>query len=128
MLITRIPSISSSTVTPASFNLATTGFKCSGNAFSTNTSPPAIAAAIKYVPASIRSGITVWIAPCRDSTPSIRITFVPAPRIFAPIAFKNVAKSTISGSSAAFSITVLPLAIEAAMITFSVAPTLGKSK
>ena len=76
----------------------------------------------------MRSGITVCTAPFNSLTPSIRITSVPAPRILAPILFKKVAKSTISGSSAAFSMIVFPSAKVAAIITFSVAPTLGKSK
>src|SRR3712207_4461332 len=53
---------------------------------------------------------------------------VPAPSILAPILFKNIAKSSISGSSAEFSIMVSPLANVAAIIIFSVAPTDGKSK
>ncbi|CEY75638.1 Uncharacterised protein [Streptococcus pneumoniae] len=91
-------------------------------------SPPVIAAATMNVPASIRSGIIEWFAPYNLSTPSIRIVPVPAPRTFAPIAFKKLAKSTISGSFAAFSRIVVPFANVAADIMFSVAPTLGKSK
>ena len=54
--------------------------------------------------------------------------FVPAPLTSAPISFRKLAKSTISGSSAAFSIIVVPSASTAAIIIFSVAPTDGKSK
>ena len=54
--------------------------------------------------------------------------FVPAPVILAPILFKHFAKSTISGSIAAFVICVVPSAYIEASIIFSVAPTLGKSK
>ena len=50
------------------------------------------------------------------------------PYAFAPIFDKNDARSTISGSFAAFSITVSPSAMVAAIIIFSVAPTEGKSK
>ena len=53
---------------------------------------------------------------------------VPAPLICPPILFIKLAKSTISGSCAAFSIMVVPSANAAAIIIFSVAPTLGKSK
>ena len=42
--------------------------------------------------------------------------------------FKQFAKSTISGSMAAFVILVIPSAYTDAKIIFSVAPTLGKSK
>jgi len=53
---------------------------------------------------------------------------VPAPRIFAPIVFRKLARSTISGSFATFSRIVWPLARAAAIMMFSVAPTLGKSR
>jgi UDP-N-acetylglucosamine 1-carboxyvinyltransferase len=43
--------------------------------------------------------------------------------IRAPIAIRHLAKSVISGSRAAFSITVVPLARTAAIRAFSVAPT-----
>ena len=52
---------------------------------------------------------------------------VPAPSILAPMAVSIAARSWISGSRAAFSTTVVPLAPTAAIMTFSVAPTLGKS-
>ena len=52
----------------------------------------------------------------------------PSPEIFAPIAIKNSPRSTTSGSRAALSIVVTPLAKTAAVIMFSVAPTLGNSK
>ena len=53
---------------------------------------------------------------------------MPSPDIFAPIEIKNSPKSTTSGSRAAFSIVVVPFASVAAVIIFSVAPTLGNSK
>ena len=53
---------------------------------------------------------------------------VPAPFILAPILFRKLARSTISGSCAAFSITVVPSASAAAIMITSVAPTLGKSR
>ena len=49
------------------------------------------------------------------------------PSICAPICTSMVQMSTISGSRAALSMTVVPLASTAAMSRFSVAPTLGKS-
>ena len=56
------------------------------------------------------------------------ISEVPAPTISAPIVFKKLAKSTISGSCAAFWILEEPSAKTDANIIFSVAPTDGKSK
>ena len=52
---------------------------------------------------------------------------VPAPSMRAPIRSSIAQMSTISGSRAALSITVVPLASTAAITRFSVAPTLGKS-
>ena len=69
-----------------------------------------LAAMMMKVPASIRSGMISWKQPLRCGTPSILMTFVPAPRIFAPILLSSVATSMISGSLAAFSIVVLPSA------------------
>ncbi len=48
---------------------------------------------------------------------------VPAPVIFAPTVFKNLARSTTSGSRAAFLIMVVPSAQAAAIIKFSVPVT-----
>ena len=45
------------------------------------------------------------------------------PSIDAPIDTRQWHRSTISGSRAAFSITLVPRAVAAAMTTFSVAPT-----
>ena len=55
------------------------------------------------------------------------ITSVPAPRTRAPILFKSVATSIISGSRAAFSMTVRPSALAAANMVLMVAPTLTVS-
>ena len=51
----------------------------------------------------------------------------PAPLTRAPMDESMLARSTISGSRAAFSMTVRPSATTDAMSRFSVAPTLGKS-
>ena len=48
---------------------------------------------------------------------------VPAPEMRAPILLRQSATSPISGSRAAFSITVVPLASDAAMIAVWVPPT-----
>jgi hypothetical protein len=65
--------------------------------------------------------------PCRRSTPSITIVLVPAPEIWPPIALMQLARSTTSGSCAAFSMTVVPQASAAAIMMFSVPVTVTKS-
>ena len=52
---------------------------------------------------------------------------LPAPLTFAPIAFRQFARSTTSGSRAAFSMTVVPSASVAAIIRFSVPVTVTRS-
>ena len=99
----------------------------SGRAPSRNTSPWVMQAAMAKVPASIRSGTVRCRTGSNPSTPSTSIEVVPAPETLAPISPSMWARSWISGSRAAFSITVVPRAPTAAISTFSVAPTLGKS-
>ena len=94
---------------------------------STPASPAARAAATTKVPASMRSPITRCSTGCSSSTPSIVTTGVPAPVILAPISLSMFARSTISGSRAALSMIVVPRARTAAMMRFSVAPTLANS-
>ena len=53
---------------------------------------------------------------------------VPAPLTLPPMALMKLARSTTSGSRAAFSSTVRPLAREAAIMMFSVPVTLTMSK
>ena len=55
--------------------------------------------------------------------PFIFTESVPAPRTSAPMEFRKFARSTMCGSFAAFSMTVRPLAMEAARMIFIVAPT-----
>ena len=55
------------------------------------------------------------------------IVSVPAPWIFAPMAMRKFARSTTSGSRAAFSRTVSPSASVAAIIRFSVPVTVTVS-
>ncbi len=100
----------------------------SGRASSRKTSPPVMHPAMANVPASIRSGTVRWRTGVNPSTPSTSIEVVPTPEMRAPISTSIVARSWISGSRAAFSITVVPRAATAAMSRFSVAPTLGKSR
>ena len=97
----------------------------------TVTSPPVIAPAARYVPASIRSGTTACGAspvPPSRSTPSTVIVDVPAPETRAPMRRRRRATSSTSGSRAAFSITVVPRARAAAKRTFSVPVTVGVGK
>ena len=60
----------------------------SGAAPVRRTLPPVAAAAARKVPVSMRSGITRCSAPPSERTPSMRITSLPAPSIFAPIAIE----------------------------------------
>jgi hypothetical protein len=93
----------------------------------TVTSPRVIAAPNAHVPATIRSPTVACRTGRSPSTPSTCSVGVPAPVIRAPIALSISQMSTISGSRAALSISVTPLASTAAISRFSVAPTLGKS-
>ena len=93
----------------------------------TVTSPPAIAVANAQVPATIRSVTVACSVGCIRSTPSTTRVDVPIPSIRAPIEPSIWHRSTISGSRATLSITVVPSASTAAITRFSVAPTDGKS-
>ena len=75
----------------------------------------------------MRSGMTVWRVGCSSSTPSTAMVELPAPDTRAPMPTRKSARSPISGSRAALSMTVVPLASTAAVNAFSVAPTLGNS-
>ena len=63
----------------------------------------------------------------RRRRPRSRSSTFPRPITCAPMRLRNAARSVISGSRAAFSMTVVPLASTAAVSRFSVAPTLGNS-
>ena len=76
----------------------------------------------------MRSGITAMARAARRSTPSMWMVEVPAPAICAPILVRHSARSTISGSRAAFSMTVSPLASDAAIMATWVAPTVTFGK
>ena len=75
----------------------------------------------------MRSGSTSYSQAPSRSQPSISIVSVPAPAMRAPIAVRKPARSTTSGSRAAFSITVFPRASVAAIIRFSVPVTVTVS-
>ncbi len=87
------------------------------------TSPRVIAAAMAKVSASSRSPRTRCSVPPRRSTPSISIRRSPVREIRAPMVVSMAIRSSTSGSSAALSITVVPWAMVAARITFSVPMT-----
>ena len=113
---------------PASITLSSAISRYSGLIPRTVTSPRVIAAPNAQVPATMRSptvrcrtGLQLGARPRSTSVD------VPAPSIRAPIAVSIVQMSTISGSRAALSISVMPSARTAAIRMFSVAPTLGKS-
>ncbi len=122
-IVTRSQSPPSTIVTPASRSLSITASRMDGRTPVSVTSPPAAATAHRNVPASMRSGITAWRAPCSRSTPWITSRSVPIPSIRAPIATSRCARSLTSGSRAAFSITVSPSARVAAISRFSVPVT-----
>ena len=65
----------------------------------------------------------ICLVPFSLGTPFIVKFGVPIPSIMAPIEFKQLTKSLISGSLAAFCKIVVPLARTEASIRFSVAPT-----
>ena len=91
-------------------------------------SSPIKAPAAMNVPVSILSAGT-WNSPgVKPFTPSTDTVEVPSPDIRAPIDLRNPLRYIISGSRAAFLITVSPSARVAAIRRFAVAPTLGTSK
>ncbi len=131
----RLPCISTSiqsvpvvTEAPISRNFNNTASNKAGSVCVARIRPPVITAAAKYEPVSIRSGQTEYSHPCNSSTPCTIMRSVPAPSIFAPILMSIFAKSTTSGSRAAFSMMVVPSAKVAAIIAFSVPPTVTISK
>src|SRR6266498_2841476 len=121
------PASVTSTSAPSSVSLARIRSMWSPRARSRRTWPPVTHAAMANVPASMRSGITLWRTGWKSPVPSISMVGVPTPWIRPPISWRNSARSESSGSRAAFSMTVVPRAATAAIMTFSVAPTLGKS-
>src|SRR5216117_4057671 len=77
------------------------------------------------IPDRIEAGMMSCSTPCNSFTPSMIKRRVPAPSILAPILFRKFARSTTSGSWAAPSITVVPSASTAAIMTLSVPRTVG---
>jgi len=114
---------SGSTSTPIAVSRSSRAISASIGQFSIVTSPLVIAVASISVPASIRSAITRCSARPSERTPSITSRGVPAPPIRAPIADSRFATSTTSGSQAACSITVVPSAMVAALMTLIVPST-----
>ena len=112
---------------PASRSLSTTASSTRALVLRKRTDPPVAAAATRKVPVSMRSGMMRCSAPASALTPSIVIVSLPAPSMFAPIALRQFARSTTSGSRAAFSMTVVPSARQAAIIRFSVPVTVTRS-
>ena len=123
----RIVSAVTSMAAPASRSFSSTASSASACVPVSVALPPAAATAARNVPVSIRSGMMVWVAPPRRGTPSMTMRSVPAPSMRAPIAVRQRARSTISGSRAAFSSVVVPCASVAAIIRFSVPVTVTTS-
>ena len=123
----QMPSGVADTFSPISPSFDATISTCSRRAPTIVISPPAIPHAMSNVPVSMRSPMSSQSTGMRSSTPTISIVGVPAPITCAPIRLSIAASSTISGSRAAFSMTVVPWARTAAVNRFSVAPLLGKS-
>ena len=108
---------------------AVSASRCSGRQRRTATSPRVIAPRRERM-SPPRSGRQRPRARRREAlpTPSTAIVAVPSPAIRAPIARRSRARSTTSGSRAAFSSTVVPRARVAASIAFSVPVTVTVSK
>ena len=84
---------------------------------------PTNAPAIMYVPSSILSKIILWFIFFFVILHSLIIILLLEIFIFPPNLLRYLIKSFISGSIAQFFSTVFPLALKAASIAFSVAPT-----
>lgn len=97
---------------------------CDGSHRVSISSPRVIAAAQRYVPATMRSGITVCSAGERRDTPSTQMVLPPAPVIFAPHFTRNSA-GRLSRSRGGVVYLGAADAVTAASIMFSVAPTDG---
>ena len=113
---------------PAARIRSITRSRCSRRAPRMVSRPAVSAPATRYVPVSMRSGMMRCSVPCRLGTPSTRMVPVPAPSMRAPILVRRSARSTTSGSRAAFSSTLSPLASTAAMSRSSVPVTVGLRK
>ena len=120
---TTQPPSAASTETPILLSLSTTAIISQSLQLVTVSSPAVIAAAAINVPASILSGITSYSTGVSSFIPSIVNRGEPMPLILAPILLRQFARSAISGSHAADSITVRPPANVAAISTFAVPST-----
>ena len=90
----------------------------------TASSPPVIAAAIRKVPASMRSGMMRWRAPCSfGHALNANASACPRPQCWLPSCSAASAKSLTSGSRAQFSSKVSPSARTAAISRSSVPVT-----
>ena len=82
--------------------------RCPGWTWVSSTSPPAAAAAARYVAATIRSGMTVWRTSRVGLRPWMQMVELPAPFTWHPMAHRKSWRSPISGSRAALRSTVSP--------------------
>ena len=116
------------TVAPASRSFAITASRCAGSVPVTRTRPPVMAPATRKVPASMRSGSTRCSQPpSRSHALDHDACRCRRPRCSRPSRPGSAARSTTSGSRAAFSSTVRPSASVAAIIRFSVPVTVTVS-
>ena len=83
---------------PIERSFSTTDVRCLGMTGLMDIADRVIAAAIKKVPASIRSGIILYSVPWSFLVPVMLKVLVPAPFINAPHEIKKFARSTTSGS------------------------------
>src|SRR6056300_353983 len=97
--------------------------KCFGTILFIVSTLLVIAAATKYVPASILSGIILYLIPFRFLTPLIINDLFLSKFILAPAFFKKLIKSMTSGSIAMLLILVLLFDRHEFKIAVSVAPT-----
>ena len=117
-----------STWQPASSSAPSGARRWSATPPTTSMSPRVAAAAKAHVPAAIRSETTACsVGRQRVDARGRRCATCRRRSMRAPIETSISAMSTISGSLATLSIVVVPRASTAAVRTFSVAPTLGKS-
>ena len=112
---------------PASRSLSSTASSVRGAAPRSSTSPPQAAAAHEKGAGLDPVGHDAVARAVQRLDALDRMRSVPAPSIRAPIALRQLARSTTSGSRAAFSITVSPSASAAAIIRFSVPVTVTMS-
>ena len=118
------------TVQPISSKMSSSDLMCVGLQWVALIFPREMTPPHRKEPASMRSGMVLLNPGCNSGTPWTTRDRVPLPSILAPMLSSKSIRESISGSIAAFSRTLVPLARVAAIRTFTVAPTetMGKRK